>query len=44
MSIESLSGRTGIDLSDAVESKIKLNGGKNPVEKCWCSSKKYMEF
>lgn len=34
----------GIDVSLAVESKIKLNAEKYPVEKCWGSNKKYTEL
>lgn len=34
----------GIDLSEAVENKIRLNGEKYPVEKCWGEKKKYNEL
>lgn len=34
----------GIDLSEALENKIRLNGEKYPVEKCWGEKKKYDEL
>jgi dCTP diphosphatase len=36
--------RTGIDVSKAIEDKIRVNGLKYPVEKCKGSSKKYDEL
>ena len=33
-----------IDLSEAVENKIRLNGEKYPVEKCWGEKKKYTDL
>jgi dCTP diphosphatase len=36
--------RTGIDVSKAIEDKIRVNGIKYPVEKCKGSSKKYDEL
>lgn len=36
--------RTGIDVAQAIEDKIRVNGIKYPVEKCKGSSKKYDEL
>ena len=36
--------RTGIDVSKAIEDKVRLNGVKYPVEKCKGTSKKYNEL
>ncbi|HPO15573.1 MAG TPA: MazG-like family protein [Candidatus Hydrogenedentes bacterium] len=36
--------KVGIDLSDAVESKIRVNDEKYPVAKSWDSNKKYTEL
>lgn len=39
-----LSERCGIDLSDAVMDKIKINRERYPVEKSYDSNRKYTEF
>jgi len=39
-----LSDLLNINLSDAVESKMKLNAQKYPVDKVYGSSKKYTEY
>jgi NTP pyrophosphatase (non-canonical NTP hydrolase) len=39
-----ISERCGIDLSDAVLDKIKINSKKYPVDKSYDSNRKYTEF
>lgn len=35
---------TGVDLAVAVEEKLKANGQKYPIEKCYGSNKKYNQL
>ncbi|MFG5862633.1 nucleotide pyrophosphohydrolase [Metapseudomonas phytobenefica] len=44
MYVVRLASVLGVDLSAAVQQKLKLNGEKYPVEKAWNTSKKYNQI